>query len=119
MFHRGVAVTPAAPAPKRIPYTAWQRSLRDRSENILVSDGHTGAVCCLFPRGVGVERGGRTSRSSSSSITIGSDCTPPWVTDLRKNLSGGARVWRQTLEVRRWSFSRTKRTRRGLLQGCW
>ncbi len=35
---------------------------------------------------------GGTSRSSSSSITIGSDCTRRWATDLLKNLNGRAKV---------------------------
>jgi len=50
---------------------------------------------------------GRTSKSSSRSITIGSGCTPLWVIDLRKNSSNRPKA-RPNLEAQRWCFLRTR-----------
>jgi hypothetical protein len=48
---------------------------------------------------------GGTSKGSSRSITIGSDCTRRWAIDLRKNLEDRANVEaRQTLEVQPMQF---------------
>src|SRR6202030_3251792 len=59
----------------------------------------------------------RTSKSSSTSTTIGNGCTRRWAIDPRKNSSKRPNPW-LNLEARRWSFLRTKRTAKRILRDC-
>jgi len=59
---------------------------------------------------------GRTSKSSSRSITIGSGCTPPWVIDLRKNSSNRPKTESRSATM---VFFENKRAAKRILKDCW